>query len=118
MSDLSRIQEEAIGEMMAQEFGRNPTGKWAYQSEAIRHAVSSDPCKRILMVQKTGLGKSSVVLGILRILGGVGINIVPLQSIGTGQAAAANEACRSMDSFHLDELASEERGKMSRQLDR
>ena len=46
-----------------------------------------------LCVQKTGGGKSLLVLGTMALLRGVAIVIEPLKSIGTDQAASARASC-------------------------
>ena len=71
-----------------------------------------------LCVQKTGGGKSLLVLGTMALLRGVAIVIEPLKSIGTDQAASARAACPGdMHAFDVDGLTDGESADIIRQLD-
>ena len=62
-----------------------------------------------LCVQKTGGGKSLLVLGTMALLRGVAIVIEPLKSIGTDQAASARASCpRGMHAYDVDSFTEEE----------
>ena len=70
-----------------------------------------------LCVQKTGGGKSLLVLGTMALLRGVAIVIEPLKSIGTDQAASARAACpRGMHAFDVDGLTKGESADIIGQL--
>lgn len=48
-------------------------------------------------------------MGVLIMKGGIGISVVPLLAIGTGQASNAARTCRNVDSYHIDELNRDEK---------
>ena len=69
-----------------------------FQLRAVARAVFYS--YSVLVVQKTGDGKSVVPLATLMMRGGVAIIVVPLLTIGAGQAAAANAMSEDLDAFH------------------
>jgi superfamily II DNA helicase RecQ len=116
MASLSERQNEVVRTMLAEEL--NLISPRPFQVDVIREAVfpSQAGPPHILMVQKTGEGKSAVIMGALLMLRGLALIIVPLLSIGTGQASAATKLCRSVDSYHVDELSLEERQVLFKRL--
>ena len=95
--------KDAATSMLAAEF--KITAR-PFQVESIARLVYASYCgnsERLLLVQKTGNGKSCVPLGTLMMLGGVAIVVVPFHSVGTGQAAAARR-CANIESVYWDEL--------------
>ena len=81
----AHLQQQAILLMLAQELNIAPPSRppREFQVEVIGHAVFPEEVSsslRICMVQRTGNGKSAVVLGTVLMLGGVGLCISPLHS--------------------------------------
>ena len=73
-------EKEVVKIMFEEEFNRTP---YDAQIEVISQMVYSQ--KDHLLVRGTGGGKSGVPLGVLRMRGGVGVTVVPLLTIGSGQ---------------------------------
>ena len=66
-----------------------------YQCEAIA-SLSCPTTNQLLLVQKTGSGKSLVVQGAATHLGGVVICVVPLHVVGADQVARADRKGESV----------------------
>ena len=93
-------EKEVVKIMFEEEFNRTP---YDAQIEVISQMVYSQ--KDHLLVRGTGGGKSGVPLGVLRMSGGVGVTVVPLLTIGSGQAVAAEAMCSDIDAHHWDEYS-------------
>ena len=93
-------EKEVVKIMFEEEFNRTP---YDAQIEVISQMVYSQ--KDHLLVRGTGGGKSGVPLGVLRMRGGVGVTVVPLLTIGSGQAVAAEAMCSDIDAHHWDEYS-------------
>ena len=68
----------------------------------------------LLVVQKTGAGKSLVPLGAAALMGGVTYIIEPLVTVGDDQASSANRqaSAAGVRAFHLDGLHGESKAKL------
>jgi len=68
----------------------------------------------LLVVQKTGAGKSLVPLGAAALMGGVTYIIEPLVTVGDDQASSANRqaSAAGVKAFHLDGLHGESKAKL------
>ena len=103
---LTALQRQAVQAMLKREMGIDQPRPFQVDAIGVAryHAV---PATRttMLMVRRTGDGKSAVPLGALRMRGGVGFSMVPLLTVGTGQAADANKMCPGIMSYHVDELS-------------
>ena len=95
-------QKQAVGGCLAEMFGLYEPRD--FQLRAVARAVFYS--YSVLVVQKTGDGKSVVPLATLMMRGGVAIIVVPLLTIGAGQAAAANAMSEDLDAFHWDDMNS------------
>jgi len=98
--ELAEREEAAVRDMLFSEF--NIVAR-PFQVKIIREMRFHS--RSILMVHKTGDGKSMVPLGSVRMKRGVGIIVVPLLTIGSGQEAAAGAACKNMEAIHWDGLS-------------
>jgi superfamily II DNA helicase RecQ len=103
-SSGTQLEEAAIHAMPHTEFGIEAR---QFQVKVLCDMIFRS--RRILMVRRTGDGKSVEPLGSLRASGGVGICVVPLLTIGCGQAAAATAACTSMEAVHWDDQPRDEK---------
>ena len=70
---------------------------------------------RVLVVAKTGLGKSAIPLGVLALLCGVAFVLVPLIGLGADQMARAMEG-RGVVAYHLDELSGKKKQEVIAKL--
>jgi len=108
----AELEKTAIAQMLIEEFGIRAR---PFQLQLIQEMVLRDA--HTLMVQKTGNGKSTVPLGSLLVKGGIGVTIVPLLAIGTGQAAAAVAACTSFEARCWDDLGEVQRRLLLERLE-
>ena len=106
-------QKRAVGGCLAEMFGLYEPRD--FQLRAVARAVFYS--YSVLVVQKTGDGKSVVPLATLMMRGGVAIIVVPLLTIGAGQAAAANAMSEDLDAFHWDDMNSAARKDLLARLD-
>ena len=111
-SSGTQLEEAAIHAMLHTEFGIEAR---QFQVKVLCDMIFRS--RRILMVRRTGDGKSVVPLGSLRASGGVGICVVPLLTIGCGQAAAATAACTSMEAVHWDDQPRDEKRLLLERLE-
>ena len=95
-------QKRAAGGCLAEMFGLYEPRD--FQLRAVARAVFYS--YSVLVVQKTGDGRSVVPLATLMMRGGVAIIVVPLLTIGAGQAASANAMSEDLDVFHWDDMNS------------
>mmetsp|Transcript_34370 Transcript_34370/g.70251 ORF Transcript_34370/g.70251 Transcript_34370/m.70251 type:complete len:556 (-) Transcript_34370:131-1798(-) len=72
----------------------------------------------VLIVQKTGGGKSLVVLGAMVFLGGVALVVEPLVAVGEDQARSASQSSETsgITTFHLDGLNREDASILADEL--
>ena len=111
-SSGTQLEEAAIHAMLHTEFGIEAR---QFQVKVLCDMIFRS--RRILMVRRTGDGKSVEPLGSLRASGGVGICVVPLLTIGCGQAAAATAACTSMEAVHWDDQPRDEKRLLLERLE-
>ena len=89
--------EWCIREMLKDEFGHVQPRPFQVAAIAtlVRRSGQTNPS--LLLVQKTGHGKSLVPLGALMMLGGVAIVVVPFHAIGTGQASSSTSVSEYLE---------------------
>jgi superfamily II DNA or RNA helicase len=89
--------EWCIREMLKDEFGHVQPRPFQISAIAtlVRRSGQTNPS--LLLVQKTGHGKSLVPLGALMMLGGVAIVVVPFHAIGTGQASSSTSVSEYLE---------------------
>ena len=78
-----------VKDMFTTCFGYSP---YEVQTQVIAEAFYTKTDQ--VVVQATGGGKSAIPLGVLRMAGGVGVVVVPLQTIGSNQASLAQKCAR------------------------
>ena len=91
----------------------------SWQVDAIWLLSRAAHASRLLLVRKTGDGKSAVVFGAASLLRGVSLVVVPLLGLGVDLCARVNgpaARARHVVAFHLDELARPAQRKLARCL--
>ena len=96
-----------VKDMFTTCFGYSP---YEVQTQVIAEAFYTKTDQ--VVVQATGGGKSAIPLGVLRMAGGVGVVVVPLQTIGSNQASSAQKMCGDITAYHWDEMAPREKAKL------
>jgi superfamily II DNA helicase RecQ len=78
-----------------------------FQVQAIAWLVFQ-PKTCLFLLQKTGEGKSAVVLTSAMLLHGISLVVVPLLSLGCDQVAKAQRPLFKVESYHLDKNCGED----------
>ena len=70
----------------------------------------------VLLIQKTGAGKSLVILGAAALLGGVIVVIEPLVAVGADQARSVSEKTLWIKSFHVAGIDEKSKRRLAKYL--
>jgi superfamily II DNA helicase RecQ len=110
LSIVSENRTSVINSMLKEVWGVDSPHSW--QTEAVHElAFGDEVC--LLLVRKTGDGKTNVLLGAATLLGGVSLCVVPLLGLGVDQEARVESSTGELvRSFHLDELRGEAKCKV------
>ena len=91
------------------------------QMEAISHILNHRTPNKLLLVARTGVGKTHVTRTVGVILRGIILIIIPLLSLSADQLRKFRSACQSFGSvvvYHLDEIMNAPRSLRDKLLDR
>ena len=105
--------EQTIRQVLSSVWGHPEARPW--QVAAISDLCFAASPPRLLLVRRTGDGKSAVIFGAATLLKGVSIVVVPLLGLGVDLVGRVNSGARPsarVFAFHLDELRGGEQAEL------